>query len=169
MKRLALLLVPFVLVFSLCAEAEKDAESDNHFSLAPEFTLTDIEGNEISLSDYKGNVVFLNFWATWCPPCRAEIPGFVEMYEKYKKNGMKIIGVSLDRTGEKKVLDFAKKYKINYPVAFGTREIFNDYRPGHFIPSTIIIDRKGKIRHKHIGYLDKKALENYFLSLDKEK
>jgi len=158
-----------MLVFFLCAEAEKDTESDNNFPLAPGFTLTDLEGNEISLSDYQGKVIFINFWATWCPPCRAEIPGFVEMYEKYKEKGIQILGISVDKTREWKVVQFAKQYKINYPVALGTREVINDYRPGQFIPSTIIIDQKGKIRHKHIGYLDKRALENYFLDLVKEK
>lgn len=169
MKRLALLLVPFVLVFSLCAKAEKDMESDANLTSAPDFTLTDLEGNEISLSDYKGKVIFLNFWATWCPPCRAEIPGFVEMYEKHKDMGMKILGISLDEAGKKKVLDFVKKYKINYPVALGTNKIVRDYRPGNFVPSTIIIDKYGKIRHKHIGYLNKRTLEKYFLQLAKEK
>ena len=169
MKRLALLLVPFVLVFSLCAKAEKDTESDANLTSAPDFTLTDLQGNEISLSDYEGKVIFLNFWATWCPPCRAEIPGFVEMYEKHKDMGMEILGISLDEAGKEKVLNFVKKYKINYPVALGTNKIVRDYRPGNFVPSTIIIDKNGKIRHKHIGYLNKRTLEKYFLQLAKEK
>lgn len=168
MKKLALLLFPFILVFSLCAKAEKDTESDNAFPSAPEFTLTDLKGSEISLSDYQGKVIFINFWATWCPPCRAEIPGFVEVFDKYKEKGMQVLGISLDRTGKKKVQKFAKEYKINYPVAIATSEIVKDYKPGQYIPSTIIIDRKGKIRHKHIGYLDKKALEKYFLYLERE-
>ncbi len=169
MKRLALLLVPFILVFSLCAKAEKDTESDSSLPFAPQFTLADLDGNEISLSDFSGKVIFLNFWATWCPSCRDEIPGFVEMYKKHKKKGLEIIGISLDRKGKNKVAQFAKKYKINYPLAMGTNEIVNDYRPGYFIPATFIIDRKGKIRHKHIGYLDKKTLEKYFFQLAEEK
>lgn len=169
MKKLALLFIPFVIVFSLCAKAEKDTESNINFPLAPEFTLTDLAGSEISLSDYKGKVIFLNFWATWCPPCRTEIPGFVEIYEKYKDKGMQILGISLDRAGEQKVLDFVKEYKINYPVAMGTKNIVRDYEPGNFIPSTFVIDQNGKIRHKHIGYLHKSALEKYFLDLAKEK
>lgn len=169
MKKFVLLFLPIVLVFFLCAKAEKGVETENNFPAAPEFSLTDLRGNEISLSDYEGKVVFLNFWATWCPPCRAEIPGFVEVYEKYKNKGMQIIGISLDIAGVDKVLNFVKKYKINYPVAMETRELIRDYEPGRAIPVTIIIDQNGKIRHKHIGYMDKGTLERYFLKLEEEK
>lgn len=169
MKKFVLLFLPIVLVFFLCAKAEKGVETENNFPAAPEFSLTDLRGNEISLSDYEGKVVFLNFWATWCPPCRDEIPGFVEVYEKYKNKGMQIIGISLDIAGVDKVLNFVKKYKINYPVAMETRELIRDYEPGRAIPVTIIIDQNGKIRHKHIGYMDKGTLERYFLKLEEEK
>ncbi|MFP4082100.1 MAG: TlpA family protein disulfide reductase [Candidatus Aminicenantes bacterium] len=169
MKNLALLLACFILVFSVCAKAEKDMSSSDNSPPAPGFTALDLDGNEISLSDYEGKVIFLNFWATWCPPCRAEIPGFVEVYDKYKNKGMQIIGVSLDRTGKDKVLDFAHEYKINYPVVMGTRKLVNDYRPGRFIPSTIIIGQDGNIREKHVGYLDKQTMEKYFLELTSEK
>lgn len=169
MKKFVLFFLPIVLVFFLCAKAEKGVETENNFPAAPEFSLTDLRGNEISLSDYEGKVVFLNFWATWCPPCRAEIPGFVEVYEKYKNKGMQIIGISLDIAGVDKVLNFVKEYKINYPVAMETRELIRDYEPGRAIPVTIIIDQNGKIRHKHIGYMDKGTLERYFLKLEEEK
>lgn len=169
MKKMAWLFLPLVLVFSLCAKAEKQDFSDNPSIAAPEFTLTDLSGNEIVLSNYKGKVVFLNFWATWCPPCRAEIPGFVEAYAEYKDKGMEIIGISVDRVGSDKVLDFAKAFKINYPVVMYTTEIIRDYEPGRAIPTTIVIDKNGKIRHKHIGYMDKGTMERYFLDLAEEK
>lgn len=169
MKKFVLLFLPIVLVFFLCAKAEKGVETENNFPAAPEFSLTDLVGNEISLSDYEGKVIFLNFWATWCSPCRAEIPGFVELYEKYENKGMQIIGISLDMAGVNKVLNFVKEYKINYPVAMATRKMYSDYEPGRAIPVTIIIDQKGKIRHKHIGYMDKGTLERYFLELEEEK
>lgn len=169
MKKLALLFFPIVLGFFLCAKAEKGVETDDNFPDAPEFSIMDLRGNEISLSDYMGKVIFLNFWATWCPPCRTEIPGFVEMYDKYKNEGIQIIGISLDMTGVDKVFDFVKEYQINYPVAMLTRKMYSDYEPGRAIPVTIIIDKNGKIRHKHIGYMDKGILERYFLELAKEK
>ena len=171
MKKLAFLFMPLVLIFSLCANtnAKKGDLSDSSFSAAPAFSLTDLRGNELILSDYKGKVVFLNFWATWCPPCQAEIPGFVEAYAEYKDKGMEIIGISVDRGGSDKVLDFVKAYQINYPVVMYTTQIIKDYEPGRGIPVTIIIDKNGMLRHKHIGYMDKGTLERYFLDLTEEK
>ncbi len=136
---------------------------------APDFTLKDLRGNKISLSDCRDKVVFLNFWATWCPPCQEEIPGFIELNEKYKNRGLVIIGISVDRISPKSILNFAKKHKITYPVVVSTKKIIKDYRPGNLIPVTIIIDRRGKIRHKLIGYRDKEILENIFLKLKEEK
>lgn len=140
----------------------KDEES------APFFSLLDIQGNTLTLDSFKGKVIFLNFWATWCPPCKEEIPGFVEIYEKYKDQGMVIIGVSLDRTGENDVRKFVEENNITYPVAMATNELVNSYRPGRFIPTTIFIDPEGNIQGKHVGYLDKNTLEKHFLNL-KEK
>lgn len=169
MKKIILFPLAFVLAFSLCVKAEREGTSDSSYTTAPEFVLTDLSGNEISLSDFKGKVVFLNFWATWCSPCRAEIPGFVEAYSQYKEKGMEIIGVSVDRGGTNKVLEFVRTYRINYPVAMYTMKIIRDYELGRAIPTTIIIDRKGRIRRKHIGYMDKGTLERYFLDLAEEK
>jgi cytochrome c biogenesis protein CcmG/thiol:disulfide interchange protein DsbE len=143
--------------------------SDGDFPSAPDFTITDLSGNELSLSDYEGKVIFVNLWATWCSPCRAEIPGFVEVYEEYKDQGMQIIGISVDDFGADKVRDFVKKYEISYPVAMYTREFIRAYEPGRAIPETIIIDKDGYIRHRHIGYMDKETLTNYFLKLAEEK
>jgi cytochrome c biogenesis protein CcmG/thiol:disulfide interchange protein DsbE len=169
MKKMVWLSLPLILAFSLCAKAEKGDIPGSTFSPAPDFTLTDLMGNELMLSDYQGKVVFMNFWATWCPPCRAEIPGFVEAYQEYKDDGMEIIGISVDRVGKDKVLDFARAFNINYPVAIFTSKIIRDYEPGRMIPTTIIIDKNGRIRHKHIGYMDKDTLERYFLDLADEK
>ncbi len=171
MKKLTLLFLPLVLIFSLCANTntEKGNSSDSPFSPAPDFTLTDLSGNQLMLSDYKGKVVFLNIWATWCPPCRTEIPGFVEAYAEYKDKGLEIIGISVDQGGTDKVIDFVKAFQINYPVVMYTNQIIRDYEPGRAIPVTIIIDKDGMIRHKHIGYMDKGTLERYFFDLAEEK
>jgi len=168
MKKLVWFILPFAFIFISCAKAEKTESSDNNYPLAPEFTLQDLMGEEISLSNYKGKIVFLNFWATWCSPCRKEIPGFVKVYEQYKDEGMEIIGVSLDKISPESLVNFVEEYKMNYPVAFFTKKLMLDYKPGQFIPTTIIIDKKGKIRHKHVGYMDKKILEKYFLELIEE-
>lgn len=133
---------------------------------APDFVLTDLTGKTISLSDYRGKVLFLNFWATWCPPCRAEIPDFIEAYKENKDKGFEILGISVDTKGKDAVLQFVEKYKINYPVVLESRrkteQLIDDYEPGQFIPTTVIIDKQGRIRHKHVGQMDKKTLIQYF-------
>jgi cytochrome c biogenesis protein CcmG/thiol:disulfide interchange protein DsbE len=169
MKKGALFILPLILIFLSCAESGVAEDPDKDYPLAPEFTLQDLYGNEISLSDYEGKIVFLNFWATWCPPCRQEIPGFLEIYEQYKSKGMEIIGISVDRTGTSSVLNFARQYRISYPVVMITRKLERDYRPGQYIPTTFVIDKKGQIRHKHIGYMNKRTLQNYFLEIKAEE
>ncbi len=133
---------------------------------APDFVLTDLTGRTISLSDYRGKVLFLNFWATWCPPCRAEIPDFIEAYKENKDKGFEILGISVDTKGKDVVASFVEKYKINYPVVLESRsktqQLIEDYQPGQFIPTTIIIDKQGRIRQKHVGQMDKKTLLQYF-------
>jgi len=155
------------LIFLSCTKAGKTEDPGNNYSFAPNFTLRDLKGNEISLSDYRGKIVILNFWTTWCKPCRVEIPGFVEIYEEYKNKGMEILGISLDRAGSEQILKFVEENKISYPVLLGTKEIATDYEI-QVIPITYIIDKKGKTRHKHIGYMDKNVLIRYFLELVSE-
>jgi len=169
MKRFILVLLPLVIVLFVCAKTEKTSIFGNNSSQAPDFTVKDLKGREISLSNYSGKVVFLNFWATWCAPCKAEIPDFIEAYKQYKDKGMEIIGISVDRISQKSVLKFVEKYKINYPVVMGTDKIQKDYEPGPYVPTTIIIDQEGKIRHRHIGYMSKETLKDYFQKLTEEK
>jgi len=169
MKRSILLIIPVLLFFFVCAKVDKGMATDSNLSAAPDFTITDLNGNDLSSSDYEGMVIIVNFWATWCSPCRAEIPGFIEVYEEYKDEGMQIIGISVDEFGVDKVRDFVKKYEITYPVAMYTNQIVRDFELGRAIPETIIIDKNGYIRHKHIGYMDKETLTNYFLQLAEEK
>jgi len=167
MRKLFLFILPFVLIFLSCTKAGKTEDPGNNYSFAPNFTLRDLKGNEISLSDYRGKIVILNFWTTWCKPCRVEIPGFVEIYEEYKNKGMEILGISLDRAGSEQILKFVEENKISYPVLLGTKKIATDYEI-QVIPITYIIDKKGKTRHKHIGYMDKNVLIRYFLELVSE-
>jgi len=134
---------------------------------APDFSLTDLKGHEISLTDLKGKVVFLNFWATWCGPCRHEIPDFIAFYDEYEKKGAAIVGLSVDQSADK-VKQFVSENKINYPVAMVTSQIMDNYRPGRFIPTTIIISPSGKIVDKKVGTMDKETLKNYFEELSKQ-
>ncbi len=136
---------------------------------APDFAIKDLKGKALSLADYKGKVLVLNFWATWCGPCRAEIPDFIEAYKENKPRGLEILGVSVDRMAPEKLLAFVDKAGINYPVALADRTIVEDYEPGDYIPATIVVDRKGIIRHRQVGQLDKAALVNLFNELIREK
>lgn len=129
---------------------------------APDFALEDLEGNSVSLSSYKGKVLILNFWATWCPPCREEIPDFIKAYEEYKSEGLEILGVSVDRITQKKLGDWVAKARINYPIVIATPKMVMDYEPGDYIPATIVIDREGLIRYRHVGLMDKETLIRLF-------
>ncbi|MBI1953558.1 MAG: TlpA family protein disulfide reductase [Candidatus Omnitrophica bacterium] len=128
-------------------------------SPAADFQLTDLAGKPVSLSASRGKVVILDFWATWCPPCREEIPHFKALYAKYKTKGVEIIGVALDRGGLAVVKPFAASAGINYPVVLGTREVVRAYGGVRGIPTTFVIDRQGGIVRKYVGYQPPEVFE----------
>ena len=130
---------------------------------APDFTLTDLNGDEFSLSDHKGKVIILDFWATWCGPCRMEIPGFVELQDKYGDDVV-VVGVSLDKGGPKAVVPFAKEYEINYPVVYGDGTVVQAYGGIRGIPTTFIIDRNFNIQRKYVGYKPHSVFESDILA-----
>jgi len=136
------------------AEAKKPA-----FKTAPEFSLKDISGQERRLSDFKDKVVIIDFWATWCPPCRAEIPHFVNLYNQYKDQGLEVIGIALDFNGDRVVPPFVSSNNINYTILLGNEEVSNLYGGITAIPTTFIVDKEGNIRRKYIGYNDKEVFE----------
>jgi peroxiredoxin len=125
---------------------------------APDFSLRELTGGTVTLADYQGKVLVLNFWATWCPPCRAEIPDFIDVYKDLNGQGLEIIGVTMEDISASDLAEFANGMKMNYTVAFGTPEIARAYQPGRYIPATIIIDKKGIIRHRHVGLMEKDVL-----------
>lgn len=129
------------------------------YKQAPEFTLLDIDGNKVSLSDFKGKVVILDFWATWCPPCIAEIPHFIELYDEYKNRGLEVIGISVDWNGQRVVPPFAEERGINYILLLGDDEVTDLYGGIISIPTTFILDREGGIRKRYMGYRDKEVFE----------
>ncbi|MCI0485228.1 MAG: TlpA family protein disulfide reductase [Blastocatellia bacterium] len=131
----------------------------------PDFNLKDISGKEVKLSDFKGKVVVVNFWATWCGPCVAEIPSFVKLREQYHGRGLEIIGISLDRDSPERVARFAKKFNMNYPVVMGTQEAVASFGSMDAIPTTFIIDRRGQVHSRHIGLMSFNEAENEILPL----
>jgi thiol-disulfide isomerase/thioredoxin len=130
-----------------------------------DFTLKDVDGNQVSLASYKGKVVLLNFWATWCGPCKAEIPDLVELQAQYRDD-LVVLGFSVDDTVDK-LLPYASEYKINYPVLVGNgREDVQDaYGPLWGIPVSVIIGRDGTIAKKHSGIASKEQFEREIKSL----
>ncbi len=166
MKNVLVLLAAAAMVLFSLLFVNNARSDDSDYPQAPEFNLEDLNGNTHTLAEYEGKVIFLNFWATWCPPCRQEIPGFVELYEQYKDDGMVILGISLDQKGEAVVNSFADKTKINYPLTMATQAVMEDYQPGQYIPATIVIDKEGRIRDRHVGYLAKNDMEKLFLQLN---
>ena len=117
------------------------------------FQLTAAVGDDVRLSDHKGNVILIDFWATWCAPCRIEIPGFVQLYEKYQARGLSIIGISVDDPIDA-INRFARQYAVNYPLVVGADrdDVKSAYGPLTGFPTAILIDRNGEICHHHTGY-----------------
>jgi peroxiredoxin len=132
---------------------------------APGWELQDLDGKIIHSSDFKGKVVVLDFWATWCPPCRAEIPGFIELQKKYQAQGLAVVGVSVDQASSDAVKSFAQKSGINYPVVLTDTKIVDAYGGIDGLPTTFIIDRTGRIVKQYLGFTEKSEIESEIKSL----
>ena len=136
-------------------------KNSNQDLIAPDFTLADLNGNWVSLSEFKGKVVLLNFWGTWCGPCRREIPDFIKLTEKYKKDGLEIVGITLTSGSPERIQSFSDKWGINYTLLTDiegneTRVVTAEYgqvtgQRINGIPTTFIIDREGYIRQRYVG------------------
>jgi peroxiredoxin len=140
-----------------CAADAKAANLD--------LTFKDIHGKPFALSNYKGKVVLLDFWATWCPPCRKEIPGFIELYNSYRARGLEVIGVSMDDS-KSDIKKFSRRLGINYPVLLGAGR--NDLEPAFGelpLPTAFVIARDGRICAKHDGLTAKEQFEKEIVSL----
>jgi peroxiredoxin len=150
MKRIGIILAVVIAIaawFALHRTAPKQAGSSK---LAPAFSLKDTAGHPMQLSDYRGKVVVLDFWATWCEPCKEEIPQLVDLQNRYGAQGLQVLGISMDDS-EDPVREFQQKYKMNYPIAVGTSQVADEYGGVLGLPITFVIDKQGQIVSRHIG------------------
>jgi cytochrome c biogenesis protein CcmG/thiol:disulfide interchange protein DsbE len=126
---------------------------------APDFQLPSLDGTKVKLSDFRGKAVLLNFWATWCPPCKVEMPWFADLQKQYGKDGLVILGVAMDDSEPDKIAQFASEMGVNYPILLGTDQVSDDYGNVQYLPTTFYISRDGTIVDKMTGLLDRKDIE----------
>ena len=127
---------------------------------APDFALKTAENKTIEMKKLAGKVVVINFWATWCRPCVVEMPGFSEMYDRYRGKGLEIIGVSLDQGGWARVKPFLERNSVSYPIVLGDDNLYLAFGGEDAIPTTVFVDRNGIIKERHVGTMSKEQFES---------
>ena len=131
-----------------------------------DFTVKDMNGARVRLADYKGKVILINFWATWCAPCKVELPGLIELQDAYKDKGLMVLGISEDDSPET-LRTFATEWKVNYPmlVGLGEEELFDAYGPLIGLPTSVIVGRDGAVCGRHVGAATKEEFEREIKAL----
>ena len=169
MKRnpLALVVVAFVVALMLYVGLHMAHRSGRwptpritRSTVAPDFSLESLEGKTMRLSDFRGKAVLLNFWATWCGPCRIEMPWFVELQQKYGSQGLQVVGVAMDDASKEDIAKFAKQMGVNYPVLIGKEAVGDSYGGIPALPETFFIGRDGKVVDKILGLRGKTEIED---------
>jgi peroxiredoxin len=160
MKKCLLITIIILMIISLtifmgCGLLSSGIPKNGSSSI--DFTLKDLSGSEVSLSDYKGKIVILNFWATWCPPCRQEIPDFIDVFDKYKNEDIQFLGISNEDTHT--LRNFVLQYDINYTILVDDAGVMGKYDITA-IPTTYMIDREGQIIYKNVGMMSREQLVN---------
>jgi peroxiredoxin len=157
-----------VACFAVPARAPADLTAASSRKAAPDFALNDAKGTPVKLSAYKGKVVLLDFWGTFCGVCKVEVPWYVEFQSKYKESGLSVVGVSLDEDGWKPVKSFIEEQKVNYTIVIGNWDLAKLFGFRNELPLTLLIDRDGKVADMHAGMVDKAKFESEIQILLKE-
>src|SRR5512146_916945 len=130
-------------------------------TLAPDFTLQSLDGKTVRLSDFRGKAVLLNFWATWCEPCKLEMPWFVELQKQYGPQGLEVVGVAMDDSGKDTIAKFAKDLGVNYSVLLGKESVSDEYGGLEYLPTSFYIDRDGKVVARVFGLRSRSDIEDW--------
>ncbi len=146
--------------FKLARHSTPGIASGSAQTQAPDFTLQSLDGKTVRLSDFRGKPVVLNFWATWCGPCKIEMPWFVDFQKQYGPAGVQFLGVAMDDASTKEIAEFAESMKVNYPILIGKESVGDDYGGVQFLPETFYIDRNGKVVDKAFGLKGKGEIED---------
>ncbi len=139
---------------------EKLVAADNIGKAAPDFELTSLDGKTVKLSDYKGRPVLINFWATWCGPCKIEMPWFIDLKKKYESTGFEIIGIAMEDTEKEKIQEFVQKMGVNYTIVRGKNAVADAYGDVQGLPTSFYLDREGKIVAQHAGLVSRSTIED---------
>jgi peroxiredoxin len=163
-NQIVVVLVGFILVtgpFIARSHADAAVKQVAARTAAPDFSSMDASGRTVRLSDFKGKVVLLDFWATWCTGCKVEIPWYVEFQKKYGARGLAAVGVAMDEEGWEKVKPYLAEHPISYPIVIGNLDLLQKtFGLAPSLPITLLIDRNGRIAESHIGMVAKDAFEN---------
>ncbi len=159
--------VTFITVLALLGACISGQKSDGAVKGAPNFALQDLDGKNVGLSSLKGKVVVLDFWATWCPPCRASIPEIEKLHKTYGARGLVILGISLDGGDWDSTKNFRNEFGITYPLLKGTDDVEREYQI-RTIPTIVIVDKKGNVRNRYIGAGSEEAIEKEIKTLLQE-
>ena len=155
MKQVLVVLCLCAVVFSApsCKKTERSMAVEE--GKAPDFTLTDMSGKKVSLSALRGKVVLVEFWATWCPPCKDAVPEMNKVYEKYKDKNVEVLAICVDQGSDvmSKLNSFVKEYRVNYPVFVDDKKVNVSYGVAN-VPVAFIIDKEGKVAKKHVGFME---------------
>ena len=156
------MVVAIMLVFglNLAHKSKSNAGVQMKDGVAPDFTLQSLDGKTVRLSDFRGKAVLLNFWATWCSPCKIEMPWFVELQKQYGPGGLQVVGVAMDDASTKEIADFAKEMGVNYPVLIGKESVGDAYGGVQFLPENFYIDRNGKVLDRAFGLKGRGEIED---------